>query len=231
MEYPLHNACMNNDARKVQEILELTDPKVTVKQVDGDGRTPLHWAVSVQNESAIRLLLPYMTKIDLDTLKDDAGWTPFHIACAVGNMEIVEALYNNNEEMKPDLDLQTSQGVTGLHLAVSKKHLEVVKYLLKLGASVRIKDKKSQIPLHRAASVGSVGIVEYLCKTGKSPVNWKDISGWTPVFHALAEGHADIAVLLVNTYDAEYDLEDNDGKKPIDYVPSDSVKDYFMKNI
>ncbi|KAL3230674.1 putative 26S proteasome regulatory subunit p28 [Nakaseomyces bracarensis] len=230
MEYPLHNACMNNDARKVQELLEANDPMVAVKQVDGDGRTPLHWAVSMQSEPVIRLLLPYMKSIDLDTLKDEAGWTPFHIACAVGNMEIVDALYHNNHDSKPDLNLQTTQGVTALHLAVSKKHLEVCKFLVKLGASVRVKDKKLQIPLHRAAAVGSLGIVEYLCNSGKSPINWTDISGWTPLFHALAEGHADIAVLLVNNFDAEYDIEDKDGKKPLDYVPADSVKDYFMKN-
>lgn len=231
MEYPLHNACMNNDPKKAQEILEMNDPYVAVTQLDGDGRTALHWAVSVQSEAAVHILLPYMCKIDLNSLKDEAGWTPFHIACAVGNMDIVDSLYHNNKVTKPDIDLQTTQGVTALHLAVSKKHLEISKYLVKLGASVRIKDNKSQIPLHRAASIGAIGIVEFLCSTGKSPVNWKDVSGWTPLFHALAEGHADIAVLLVNKYDAEYDFEDNNGKKPIECVPSDSVKDYFLKNI
>ena len=231
MEFPLHKACLKNEPRKVQELLESSDPFKAVVQRDDDGRVPLHWAVSIQSDAIIKLLLPYMKSVDIDTLTDEAGWTPFHISCSIGLLDIVDQLYNNNPDARPNLDLQTSQGVTALHLAVAKKHLEVCKYLIKLGASVRIKDKKGQIALHRAAAVGSIGVVEFLCSTAKSPVNWKDASGWTPLFHAIAEGHADIAVLLVNKFSADYEVEDSDGKKPIDVAPSESVKEYFSKNI
>ncbi|SCV14960.1 related to Probable 26S proteasome regulatory subunit p28 [Nakaseomyces glabratus] len=223
MEFPLHKACLNNEPRKVQELLESSDPFKAVVQRDDDGRVPLHWAVSIQSDTIIKLLLPYMKSVDIDTLTDEAaGRHSTYLALL---------LYNNNPDARPNLDLQTSQGVTALHLAVAKKHLEVCKYLIKLGASVRIKDKKGQIALHRAAAVGSIGVVEFLCSTAKSPVNWKDASGWTPLFHAIAEGHADIAVLLVNKFSADYEVEDSDGKKPIDVAPSESVKEYFSKNI
>ncbi|EDO19204.1 hypothetical protein Kpol_1050p62 [Vanderwaltozyma polyspora DSM 70294] len=224
--FQLQSACMDNDLKKVQEFLEQSPQDVT--KVDLDGRTGLHWAVSFQYEPIVRLLLDNMKGIDIDQLSDNSGWTPFHIACSVGNLNIVKMLYER--DVAPDLGLPTAQGVTALHLAVSKKHNDVVKFLLDNGASVRVKDKKLQLPLHRAVSVGSMALVELLCDKN-SPVNAKDFQGWTPLHHALAEGHADIAVLLVNKYNADYQIEDPSGLKPVDVAANENVKTYFLANI
>ncbi|CCF56722.1 hypothetical protein KAFR_0B04260 [Kazachstania africana CBS 2517] len=228
-DFPLHQACINNDLHMVQELIENSENiKRDLTEKDIDGRTPLHWATSFQYSEIIQLLLNNMKAIDLDNLKDDAGWTVFHIACSIGNLSIVEALYNR--DIKPDLNLATSQGVTPLHLAVAKKYNDVVKFLIDNGASVRIKDKKGQIALHRAAAVGSMKLVETLCQKN-SPINWADSNGWTPLFHALAEGHADIAVGLVNQMGADATIEDSNGLKAVDVSVNDNVKQYFLKNI
>lgn len=217
---------MNNDLYKVQQFVE--DSADVLLMRDDDGRVPLHWAVSFQNEEIALYLLSHMETVDIDELKDKAGWTPFHIACAVGNMNIVIELCNRR--LKPDMNLSTVQGITALHLAVSKKHMEVCKFLVDNGASVRIKDKKLQIPLHRAAAAGSMGLIELLCKA-QSPINVQDYQGWTPLFHALAEGHGDVAVLLVNQYYADDQLEDHDGKKALDVALDDKVRKHYIQNI
>ncbi|CCD24568.1 Nas6p NDAI_0D02540 [Naumovozyma dairenensis CBS 421] len=227
--YPLHQACMNNELSKVQEIVEhMTNPSVEIVAKDSDNRTALHWAISFQNEEIVTYLLSHMKDADVDTLKDDSLWTPIHIASSVGNSNILKQLI---EGRNVDLNLQTVQGTTPIHLAVSKKHLQICKFLLENGASVRIKDKQGQLPLHRAASIGSMGLVEMLCKEGRSPVNVKDKQGWTPLFHALAEGHGDVAVLLVNTFNADYDLEDNNGIKAVDVSLNENVKHFFIKHV
>ena len=227
MEFALQDACMNNDLKKVEEIFAESPEDISKR--DNDGRMGLHWAVSFQHEDIVTFLLSHMREDDIDDYTDDAGWTPFHIACAVGNLNIIQQLYNR--DMKPDLDLPTLQGVTPLHLAVAKKHLEVCKFLLDNGASVRVKDKKLQLPLHRAASVGSMALVDMLC-TKKSPVNARDFQGWTPLFHALAEGHGDIALLLVKQYNSDYEsTEDSNGSKALDVVLNDKVKKFFLQNI
>lgn len=226
MDLPLVNACMNNDLRKAQETVE-TSPEDLLKR-DGDGRIPLHWAVSFQHEEIVLYLLSHMKEVDLDEFKDDSGWTPFHIACAVGNLNIVNELYER--VVKPDVNLQTNQGVTPLHLAVSKKHVSVCQFLIDHKASVRIKDKKQQLPIHRAAAIGSPVLVELLCKKN-SPVNAADINGWTPLFHALAEGHGDIAVMLVEKFGADDQLEDPKGLKAIDYALNEQVKNYYKNHL
>lgn len=226
MNQQLVDACMNNDLRKVQEAVE--NSAQSLFQRDADGRIPLHWAVSFNHKEIILYILSYMKEAQLDEFRDNSGWTAFHIACAVGDIDVVSELYDRM--VKPDLDLQTNQGVTALHLAVSKKHINICEFLLDHGASVRIKDKKLQLPLHRAAATGSPVLVELLCNK-KSPVNAVDINGWSPLFHAMAEGHGDIAVLLVNKYDANDQIEDPRGLKPIDYALNEQVKKYFQNHV
>lgn len=228
-DFPLHQACMNNQLDKVKQLVsDSENVRIALREKDNDARTPLHWAVSFQNEEIVTYLLEHMKSTDLDDLTDESGWTPFHIACSVGNYTIVEQLYNR--DIKPDINLQTNQGTTALHLAVAKSHYSVIELLLENGANLQIKDKKNQIPLHRAAAIGSMKLVELLCTKG-SPVNWQDITGWSPLFHALAEGHGDVAALLVSKYNASPDLEDHSGKKPIDVALNNQVRDFFTKNI
>jgi len=79
---------------------------------------------------------------------------------------------------------------TALHFTASKNNLDIARRLLenKPPASTRVKDKRGQYPIHRAAAVGSVPMVELLLKH-KSPINATDVAGQTPLHHAIAEGH------------------------------------------
>ncbi|SCV00010.1 LAMI_0G02278g1_1 [Lachancea mirantina] len=226
-EYPIHEAARDGNLAKVQELLHV-QPKYCLIQ-DLDGRYPLHWAISFQHVKIVELLLSFMKDVDLDHLADDAGWTPVHITSAVGNKEILAMLLNHS--VKPDPNVKTNQGVTALHLACSKQHLDIAEVLIEHGASTRCKDSRQQLPLHRAASVGSLPLTKLLCDNN-SPVNSKDIQGWTPLFHALAEGQGDVAVMLVTDYGADYDsVQDNTDKKPLDVVVDDKVKQFFLKNV
>lgn len=233
MSFPLHEAARDGKALIVKGLVAEAPKEVFVK--DLDGRIPLHWAISFNHLDIISILLypwKYSDKssvfeIDIDEYTDDAGWTPLHIAASIGNLEVLKLLLNY--EPKPDVNLPTSTGVRPIHLAVAKKHIDAVKLLVEdYGASVRIKDNKGQYPIHRAASIGSVALVEFLASKG-SNINIKDSEGWTPLHHALAEGFGDIAVLLVNKFGADTNIEDNDGQTPIKVAVDEQVKAYFLK--
>ncbi|SCU88898.1 LAME_0E01530g1_1 [Lachancea meyersii CBS 8951] len=225
--FPLHEACREGDISKVRELVD-EEPKLVLAK-DLDSRYPVHWAVSYQHENIVDFLLSRMQKVDLDDLVDESGWSVLHIASSVGNLGILVKLVNHS--IKPDANLATSQGTTALNLACSKKQVSIAKFLIQEGASVRLKDSRNQLPLHRAASVGSMPMVDLLCKN-KSPVNTKDINGWTPLFHALSEGHGDVAVALVQSYAAEYrDQRDVDNKSPLDVVADEKVKAFFLQNV
>lgn len=60
--------------------------------------------------------------------------------------------------------------------------MEVARRLLSQKASARVKDKRGQLALHRAAAIGSVPMV-LLLLDNKSPLNATDISGYTALHH------------------------------------------------
>ena len=69
-------------------------------------------------------------------------------------------------------------------------------------------------------------MVELLLKHN-SPVNPADISGQTPLHHAIAEGHGDAAMALIKA-GAETDRKDNDGLTALECAPDGKVK-LFIK--
>lgn len=71
---------------------------------------------------------------------------------------------------------------TALHFTASKNNLETARKLIAHKATARVKDKRGQLPLHRAAAVGSVPMVKLLLENN-SPLNATDIAGYTALHH------------------------------------------------
>lgn len=233
----IQRAVMDGNVGIVKNLLS-DDPKLALTK-DSDGRTPLHWATSFQNEELVKILLnpsqfakdKTQNKIivDIDDYIDDSNWTPLHIAASIGNFDIFILLATHNPI--PDPNLQTSTGQVCLHYAVSKNHYKIVEYLLKeMKASVRIKDNKQQLPLHRAAAIGSEKMVKMIIEIGKSPLNTKDSFGMTPLHHALAEGHGDVALQLVK-YGADWRQTTADGETAFQIALNDKVRSFFQKSL
>lgn len=231
MSFPLHEAALEHKALIVKGLLKENPKQVFTK--DLDGRVALHWAVSANDTEIVSMLLnPWIVadskpfEIDLDDFEDQSGWTPLHIAASIGNLDIIKMLVDAGASVK----LQTGTGQTVLHLSVLKNLYESTHYFLDQGASARVADKKGQTPLFRAASNGYTRLVKLLCEQGKSALNTKDIFGWTPMHHALAEGHADTALELVRL-GADPEVEDRDGKKPKDVAVDEKTASFFTKQL
>lgn len=90
--------------------------------------------------------------------------------------------------------------------------------------SARVKDTRGQLPLHRAAAVGSVAILQNLLEEGKSPINATDGDGMTALHHAVSEGHGPATIFLLKE-GADAEKRNNDGKLAIELVPDDKVWD------
>lgn len=104
---------------------------------------------------------------------------------------------DNNGQVKRSIPMYTLHfasvlisGQTALHFVASKNNLDVARIFFdnKLPASARVRDKRGQYPLHRAAAVGSIPMINLLVKN-KSPLNATDSTGYTALHHAIAEGH------------------------------------------
>lgn len=82
----------------------------------------------------------------------------------------------------PDPQTLTMPSQTSLHFCASKNNLSTARKLLSHGASARIIDQRGQLPLHRAAAIGSVPFLNLLLEH-KSPINASDIAGFTALHH------------------------------------------------
>ncbi|CAD0042967.1 unnamed protein product, partial [Aureobasidium pullulans] len=209
------------------------NPKLA-KLRDDDDRLPIHWATSYNRLPIVEILserkdfdpdvqvrdpivLPTFpkgregTRSDKTHIKDGAGWTPLMIASSLKEADPSSTSSSPNPPTPPSLKIEPRY---------SQK-------LIANKASARVKDKRGQLPLHRAAAVGSVPMVKLLLEN-RSPVNGSDGDGCTALHHAVAEGHGDTAVVLLKA-GAETDKRDNSGALALDLAPDAKVRSYITR--
>lgn len=80
----------------------------------------------------------------------------------------------------------TGRDKTALHFTASKNNLDTARKLVAKKASARVKDKRGQLALHRAAAVGSVPMIKLLLQAN-SPLNATDMDGMTALHHSMWE--------------------------------------------
>lgn len=221
----LRDAVLEGKALLARSLMN-DNPKLLLRK-DQDGRTPLHWAVSLGDTELVSEMLKAAKSLkgfDID-MEDDSGWTLAHIASSTGNLAVLELL----SPFDPDWNAQTSAGQAPIHFAASKVHPEIVRYLLSHGASARSKDSLNRTALHRAASAGSVPIIKMLV-AAKCPINSTDASSWTALHHAMIEGHGDSALELIRS-GADVERRDSEGKTPLELAHDEQVLKFVKTNM
>ncbi|KAF8417448.1 ankyrin repeat-containing domain protein [Tirmania nivea] len=220
-KYAIHEACREGKFNIVESLLT-ANPRLT-NLADPDERYPIHWAVSFNHPAIVDLLIQ-QKGFDPD-VRDGMGWTPLMCACSVRDGEgLVEKLIGRGA----DVEAKNDAGQTALHFCASKSHLHSARYLLQHGATSRVKDSRmQQLPLHRAAAVGSTPMIRLFLED-KSPVNATDREGWTALHHAIAEGHGDAALGLLKA-GADASKKTNDGELALQLAPDKKVVDWIRR--
>lgn len=140
--------------------LELIDEGADVNVTQGDGTTPLHWAVYQMDAELTRQLL------DRGALPDAVnryGSTPLAEAAKVANAALVEMLLDAGADAEsPNVD-----GQTALMIAARTGSMDVARQLVEHGADVNARERwRGQTALMWAASGRYVALTEYLIAHG-----------------------------------------------------------------
>jgi len=172
-------------------LLLMHNANINIKNNNGD--TPLMIACKMGKENFIKLFIKFNASFNE---KNNYGETALHMALLNGNIDIIRLLVNEKgdlifltdsnksiahyavrsgkinvvkyvvEKSNSSVNEVDGLGNTLLHYACQVNNFEIVDYLLKLGASLHIRNKQGETPLFFAARYSTLNIVDYLIQEG-----------------------------------------------------------------
>jgi len=181
---PLHQAVIDVNEEKVQLLVkEGTD----VNALDADGKTPLHLAAPIGRYSLVKFLVEQGADVHI---KDKKHKTALVYAIEKNRIKVIMYLSEkaNKTEVKEeddelfsaakegDMDLVAYQlsrrdinsvdkdGKTALHIASEAGQLEMVAFLLNLGANRELLDDDGRTALNYAKLSGNKELIELLAQ-------------------------------------------------------------------
>ena len=147
---------------------------------------------------------------------NEEGDTGLHVATKVNNMEHMRYFLD-----KGNLDEQTNNGSTALHLAVTDGNAEAAKLLLNRGANVCITTNDGDTPLHLAATQYPDDLEAILSAQGiETIINKKDKNGRAAIHIALLSQYftsntLDLMAKLFRIPTIDVDSTDGDDATPL----------------
>ncbi|OUM52660.1 hypothetical protein BVG19_g1866 [[Candida] boidinii] len=103
---------------------------------------------------------------------------------------------------------------SNIWIAASDGNLKLVTEYIESGSSsANAKDPNGYTPIHAAVSYGHIELLRYLISKG-GDINIQDVDGDTPLHHAET---VDVAKILINEFNANYKLKNNEGLTPAKY--------------
>ena len=192
-----------------------------IQELDGEGNTPLHWAVYTPDSPRHLSVAQYLldSGANMDAGNQLEGQTPLMWACIAGNVPAVLLL----KERGADLHQEDQRGYNALQHAAQYNEALVCYYLIKRGGvSVDATDHAGHTALHWASYLGHENLTRLLVNC-RASINLQDIDGNTPLHWAATKGQEGAARILLEL-GADSEVEDREG-----LIPSEAAerKGYF----
>ncbi|KAJ2547922.1 palmitoyltransferase akr1 [Coemansia sp. RSA 1933] len=168
----LHVAVLSGSMEIVRYFVEEKRVNVNVRNVLHNV-PPLFWAISQVRLNVVVYLLDHGAD---PTLVDSLGYSILHAAVHAGAVFILVYLATTQvSAFGYTIDVGDSQGITPLMWAVCQRRIEIVEFLLRIGANINAQDKTGKTPLHYSLMSGSDAISALLLVKGADPL-LKDFS-------------------------------------------------------
>lgn len=169
----------------VQETVPVKQP---VKKEEANEGIPL--VLKAIDEGDLIMLKGYLYDHDIDAPFEGEKFTLLHFAIGRSRLDIVQFLLE--EDADPDILYQDK---TALMYAVKNGETAIVNYLVELGISVKVKNKRAKTALHYAAQYGTPEIARLLVENGAKASD-TDASGKTPLMIAEDKKNIPVAMFL-----------------------------------
>lgn len=159
---PLHLAVVRLELWLIEALIERG---ANVNKVDSDGKTPLHFVMSLfsKNPDACTTISAMLVRSGAHVnCRDSDNWTSLHTAVRKGQTKGVRTITKLNQRLLGEqgvlasyeaFDLDALGGVhrwSALHLACHGGHIDIVRELVRAGADVFVRNAHGQLPRHCA---------------------------------------------------------------------------------
>lgn len=180
---PLHLAAASGQMEVCKLLLELG---ANIDATDELGQKPIHAAAQNNYSEVVQLFLQQHPNLVMATTKD--GNTCAHIAAIQGSVKVIEELmkFDRTGVISARNKLNDS---TPLQLASEGGHADVVRVLVRAGASCTDENRTGLTAVHLAAEHGHTNVLEVMRSTNTLRISSKKL-GLTPLHVAAYHGQA-----------------------------------------
>ncbi|XP_037903075.1 serine/threonine-protein phosphatase 6 regulatory ankyrin repeat subunit A isoform X2 [Hermetia illucens] len=212
---PLHLAAASGQMEVCQLLLELG---ANIDATDDLGQKPIHVAAQNNYSEVAKLFLQQHPSLVNATSKD--GNTCAHIAAMQGSVKVIEELMKFDRTGVISARNKLTDA-TPLQLAAEGGHADVVKALVRAGASCTDENKSGFTAVHLAAQHGHGQVLDVLKSTNSLRISSKKL-GLTPLHVAAYYGQADTVRELLTSVPATVKSETPTGQSLVPELGSES---------
>uniref|UniRef100_A0A8C4HH88 Ankyrin repeat domain 52a n=1 Tax=Dicentrarchus labrax TaxID=13489 RepID=A0A8C4HH88_DICLA len=209
---PLHVATANRATRCAEALLTQLS---NLNMADRTGRTALHHAAQSGTNcgASFALISLFVAIIAVNLSNKHIIHVGDHTDMCVfvfplGHSEVVKLLVSRSA----DKSCKDKQGYTPLHAAAASGHIEIVKYLLRMG--IDEPNGFGNTPLHVACYMGQEAVATELVNHGAN-VNQPNKCGYTPLHLAAVSTNGALCLELLVNNGADVNQQSKEGKSPL----------------
>ncbi|XP_066603887.1 E3 ubiquitin-protein ligase MIB2 isoform X2 [Prorops nasuta] len=194
----------------------LLDAGASLRIVDEDGDTPLHYAAFGNQPEIMELLLSRGAAINA---VNNGKCSALHVAVNKQHFQCVRTLLRHNS----DVNLQDSYGDTALHDAIGKDAIDIIDSLCACDrVDFTLRNKRGFNVLHHAALKGNAHATERIVARAQYLVDVKKEDGFAALHLAALNGHKEVAAILMSQTGgrAEIDLRNKRRQTPLHLATS-----------
>jgi len=222
-----HLSILSRDIEIIKLILKHSEKTIIINSRTDNGKTPLHYAVNLQEIKIVKLLLENGANIDLQDYEHE--YNILHYAINFGSKELVEFCLTNNI----DINRQDIFGNTALHYSVIEGNNEILNMVIEQKqVNCNLWNIEGKLPLHlffKYSSNVKKEILDFLVKNTNLNIQDND---YESSLHLICEFNIwEKYENILNKKKLDILLKNKNNIRPIDHILKlkDDKKDKFIE--